>query len=570
MVGNKERIEKFRRRLAFALDDNLSTRQWANVVDFVIISLIIISTIEIFLSTFKVVVDRFSGWLYFIDIFTTIFFTVEVTLRIWCIDLIDEKYRGFKGRLKYCFSFYGFIDIIATYPFYLHYFIPLPYSMLKVLRIARLLRIFRFIKSFRLLVSALKSKKSELLISLQFLVVITLILSFILYFLEHEAQPDVYENGMYSVLWAFAQYIGDPGGFAEHPPITFWGQFIACIVGILGIAIFAVPAGVIGAGFTEAMDDERRKIANKEYADKVNRSFQRQLDRKTRFYVVPKFQSVIDIQARMGMKIDDILDGVSTAENLRLINLASTRPMDECAEDKLAVEVFVKNRPYGCCINRNSKVTIVSPASLADPVSGHFAFYVAKFGGFNYISREVGELRPYKSFYIYKDDSSVDGLSEYISDLSVLAPCEDCWVLTFLVASGANEPVYPTQIHLGYGGKIGDETFNGNDLLFNNIDLGKKLVHEISFNLKEAFNFDTDCQRYHDTSSPNLFVRKMNPRPNALIFRYEWRIGVWNSSSYQVAMSIAQSINNVLEPGIEKVLPDDLKIKDCAYNEYLK
>lgn len=124
-------------------------------------------------------------------------------------------------------------------------------------------------KSFRLLSEAIGSKKSELWVSLQFLCIVTIILSFILFFVEHEAQPDVYDDGIYPVVWAFAQYIGDPGGFAENPPITFLGRIIACLIGILGIAIFAVPAGLIGSGFTDAMDYDREKKSIQENISRI-------------------------------------------------------------------------------------------------------------------------------------------------------------------------------------------------------------------------------------------------------------------------------------------------------------
>jgi hypothetical protein len=45
----------------------------------------------------------------------------------------------------------------------------------------------------------------------------------------------------------------EPGGFADTPPITLTGRLIATVIGILGIAIFAVPAGLIGSAFTEVM-----------------------------------------------------------------------------------------------------------------------------------------------------------------------------------------------------------------------------------------------------------------------------------------------------------------------------
>ena len=204
------KIQKLREELNRVFDDNLHTKQWHNYLDYVIIGLIIISTIEVFLSTYDGVVERYGKWLHFVDWFTTIFFTIEVSLRIWCADLLDEKYKGFWGRIKYCLSFYGLIDILSTYPFYLNFFVKIPYAALKALRIARLLRVFRYMKAFNILSRAIMAKKQEMMVSLQFLTIVTLILSFILFFVEHEVQPEVYNNGWRSVVWAFAQYIGDP------------------------------------------------------------------------------------------------------------------------------------------------------------------------------------------------------------------------------------------------------------------------------------------------------------------------------------------------------------------------
>ena len=112
-------MKKFKQELARVFDDNLRTRQWQNWVDYAIIGLIIISTVEVFLSTFDSVANRYGDWLRAVDLFTTVFFTIEVTLRIWCADIIDPKYKGFWGRVRYCFSFYGLIDILSTYTFYI-------------------------------------------------------------------------------------------------------------------------------------------------------------------------------------------------------------------------------------------------------------------------------------------------------------------------------------------------------------------------------------------------------------------------------------------------------------------
>ena len=333
----REKIEMFRQELNRVFDDDLHTKQWHNYVDYTIIGLIIISTIEVFLSTYDGVVGKYGKWLNFVDYFTTAFFTLEVTLRIWCADLLDPKYKGFWGRIRYCFSFYGLIDILSTYPFYLSFFVNVPYMALKALRIARLLRIFRYIEAFNILSRAIASKKQEMMVSLQFLVIITLILSFVLFFVEHDVQPDVYNNGWTSVVWAFAQYIGDPGGFADTPPVTFIGRLIATVIGVLGIAIFAVPAGLVGSAFTEVMDEDGHKREVAENKEKLHMAFERKLCRYTRLQIMPLNLSVQEIMARMRMTENDIIEAVDNSDDFRIINLAATVPVDQRPVDKLAI-----------------------------------------------------------------------------------------------------------------------------------------------------------------------------------------------------------------------------------------
>ena len=157
-------VKQFKTGLGRVFDDNLRTRQWQNIVDYVIIGLIVVSTIEVFLSTYENVVEKYGKVLKFVDWFTTIFFTIEVSLRIWTADLLDEKYKGFKGDCVRNICTTHLLDILSTYPFYLHFFMPMPYVALKVLRVFRLLRIFRYMKSFQILGDAIRSKNRNSLL----------------------------------------------------------------------------------------------------------------------------------------------------------------------------------------------------------------------------------------------------------------------------------------------------------------------------------------------------------------------------------------------------------------------
>lgn len=562
----QSRIQSFKQELNRVFDDNLHTKQWHNIVDYIIIGLILLSTLEVFLSTYDNIVEKYGFWLKVVDYFTVAFFTVEVSLRIWCADLLDPKYKGFWGRVRYCFSFYGLIDILSTYPFYLHFLFPVPYVALKALRIARLLRIFRYMKAFSVLSRAMRAKKDEMVVSLQFLVIVTLLLSFILFFVEHDAQPEVYNNGWTSVLWAFAQYIGDPGGFADTPPITFVGRVIACIIGVLGIAIFAVPAGLIGSAFSEVMEKDERKEKAEGWAERLHLAFERKLDRPTGFQVVPRYVSIPEIQARLRLKEDEIFDAVTGSDSFRLINLASTATPEEQVSDLLAVELFPKNTIYGQIIDRGSKITIFSPSNIVDPIIGWWAYYLALIGGFNYVSRESGETRPYNSFYLYKNDGT-PGREECMADLNRLAGSNDSWVFSILAASGSSEPAYPTQFHFTYGAKRGDENYDDPAITLNDVPTFDAIYREFAELLEQSFSLSADKQRYHTNAHAAYFARHLQHKVNAVALRVAWSVTCRDARAIQLAQALASIINRHINHTDNPSLPE-LKIKDIGYKGY--
>lgn len=425
-------------------------------------------------------------------------------------------------------------------------------------------------RSFRLLQTAISSKAKEMLISLQFLVVVTLMLSFVLFFYEHAAQPEVYDNGIKSVIWAFAQYIGDPGGFADTPPVTLAGRLIACIIGLLGIALFAVPAGLIGAGFSEAMNNELHSELTAKNIARLKAAFERKLDRPTGYQIVPQHLSICDIQARIGLKTDDIFDAIENSDCFRLINLAVTQPIDEHPQDKLAVEHFLINRPYGCCIDRGSKVTIVSPSSLADPCIGNFSYYLALIGGFNYISRESGELRPYRSYYSFADRyNQEENLPLFMDDLERLTSREGSWTLTSLVASGANEPTYPTIFHFSAGGAKGDESFEGENLIVEDMVAYRSFYEDLSSMLNEKFEMTSDHQRYHNVTTSNLFARQYNEgmgSRNNIILRVAWSACLWDSRRIAIAKTIAEALSRHFDSAHNVGASPELKHKTAGYS----
>lgn len=565
-------IMDFRKKVSRVFDDNLRTLQWKNMVDYLIMFMILLSTLEVFLSTFE--------WgptmllvLRVVDIITLVFFTIEVALRIWTAPELFPASSAWKSRLKYCFSFYGVIDLLSTVPFYAQWLIPMPVSALKTLRTFRIIRLFRitrYFRSFKLLSGAISSKRHELVISTQFLVIITIILSLILYYAEHEVQPENYNNGFVSVIWAFAQYIGDPGEFAATPPLTPLGRVVACIVGVMGIAIVAVPAGIIGAGFTEALEDDKRSEIIKKNAINLRNAFQRKMDRPTRYQIIPPFRSADDVKALLGMTAADLNEVVEYGKGFRLVNLASSIPSQQYIPDRIAIEHFPINRSYGCFIDRGSAVTIINPTAYIDVGMGNFGFYLALIGGFNYISREVGVRVPSKSFFTIDSRDALPNLSDYCDDLERLLNRPKAWGVTVLSASGALEPVLPTNIHLTIGGPKGDTRFAGDDLMVHDEATYRKFHDNVVAVMKERFDLTTDHQVYHSSNNPRLFLRKINLNEdvNNVMIRIEWDKILYDPRRILITKTFAEIMARDFAG---RDLPDNeaiLKKKEIGFDGY--
>ena len=544
-------FQQIKKELARVFDDNFRTRQWQNIVDYVIIGLIVVSTVEVFLSTYENIVEKYGHILKFIDWFTTIFFTIEVTLRIWTADLQDARFKGFKGRLCYCFTFYGLIDILSTYSFYLHFFMPMPYAALKILRVFRLLRIFRYMKSFRILGDAISSKKHELTVSLAFLTILTVILSFFLYFAEHAAQPELCENGWKTLVWSFAKYLGDPGKIADYPLVTAWGNVLAIIVGVLGIAIFAVPAGLIGSGFTEVMEAERDAKALKDNAESINEFMLLKNIKREGIFWPAKNVSLGNLKLDMGLTEDEIVKSVAASKGLRIKNL-SDAISEGPKTDMLVVNQFVVNTEYGCHIDRNSSVTIVNPVGKADNGLSFFDWHIAQLGGFNYVanefySRQNGLDREKRfNFYTIVEETKNNSVFQQFIDAITNDRSENDWII---VIAGEQVVKNITDFHFEFGGEKGETSFDFEECITHDKKLLKQLFDDFSNTLSEKAQLTTDAHQVQPKLNKDNIARYIKTRTNAnvLLITVSYKLMVFKKEVHSAIYNIADVLNRNLE-----------------------
>jgi len=220
--------------------------------DYAIMILIVLNVIAIIFETIPEINKPLRGFLRVFEIVSVIIFSIEYILRIYVSDLTHPSSSRIKSALKFVFSAYGLIDLLAIIPFYLPFLIKVDLRFLRILRLMRFLRILkinRYNNSLNLIWTVIKEKKTELAITGFVTFLILMIASFLMYYIEGQAQPDKFPNIIASFWWAIATLT--TVGYGDVYPITGFGKFVSGLIAVLGIGLVALPTGLVSAGFME-------------------------------------------------------------------------------------------------------------------------------------------------------------------------------------------------------------------------------------------------------------------------------------------------------------------------------
>jgi voltage-gated potassium channel len=149
------------------------------------------------------------------------------------------------------FSVFGIIDLFSILPYFL---LVLPSGMVafRVLRVFRILRLFKInaqYDAFNVIMDVLKKKKEQIISSVCIVLIMMLASSLLMYSVEHEAQPNVFENAFSGVWWSVSTLL--TVGYGDIYPVTTLGKIMAIVMSFLGVGLVAIPTGIISAGFVE-------------------------------------------------------------------------------------------------------------------------------------------------------------------------------------------------------------------------------------------------------------------------------------------------------------------------------
>jgi len=220
--------------------------------DLVLLWLIVFSILCVFLESVASIRQDHLGLIRIAEWFFTVIFTIEYLLRIY----------SSRRPLRYIFSFYGLIDLIAFLPGYLSLFLA-GGQYLVVVRAFRLLRVFRILKLSRFLYegnilrTALKASMYKVTVFITSVVTLVTIIGTLMYIIEGDKSG--FTSIPVSIYWAIVTIT--TVGYGDISPQTPAGQLLASILMIIGYGIIAVPTGIVSVEMARATDEAKEKCS---------------------------------------------------------------------------------------------------------------------------------------------------------------------------------------------------------------------------------------------------------------------------------------------------------------------
>lgn len=180
---------------------------------------------------------------------STLFFLIEYLTRLWCAVEQPKYANPVWGRIRWAMSPVALLDLIVVAT----YFAPIDLRFLRLARLLRLLRVFSLdgmASTYEHLRGSIAARRELLLVSAVLMLIALFFSASLLYFCEHEAQPNVFTSIPATLWWSVVTLT--TVGYGDIFPITVAGKICAAFTAIFGVGVFALPAAVLTGAVIEA------------------------------------------------------------------------------------------------------------------------------------------------------------------------------------------------------------------------------------------------------------------------------------------------------------------------------
>ena len=239
-------FEKFEIAAYKLLREDGRQSEMRDIVEYIICGVIILNVIFLILESVDVS-DKYSHVRVIVNICFFMFFVIEYLLRVMIADItMRDRKHPIKSRIRYMLSFRALVDLLALMPVG---FMAVDFRIFRMLRLLKISRLKSLRQYTEVMVRVLKTKLAQLLSSLFIAFIFILTCAVIIYNLEHDAQPAVFESILSGLWWSVSAIT--TVGYGDIYPITPMGQILSSFVAVFGVLFMAFPVAILTSGFIE-------------------------------------------------------------------------------------------------------------------------------------------------------------------------------------------------------------------------------------------------------------------------------------------------------------------------------
>ena len=238
-----------------------STSRRSQVFQVIITALIVLNIVFVILETEHDIRQGNEELFELVENVSLTVFVIEYATRL-AVYRANPKYANRRfGLLRLIGSPLMLVDLAVILPFFLP-FLGVDARVVRIIRLLRLFSVFKLARvsvSMRLFGTVIREKMPDMMMALFVLFILLTLASSLMYFLEKDAQPDKFSSIPSSMWWGVVTLTTI--GYGDTVPVTPLGKLIAAGVAILGIAVFAIPAGIMASAFS----DVRQKLQKQNF-----------------------------------------------------------------------------------------------------------------------------------------------------------------------------------------------------------------------------------------------------------------------------------------------------------------
>ena len=242
----------------------------AFLVELGLVLIIIVNSASLILWTVPELAESFTAGFHLIEYCTVAIFVAEYALRLWTAPEADATLgvSDWRQRWRYVRSVNALVDATALAPSTIAVIVllsggdgPSLSFLLTVRLLTRTAKLARYFPAARRLGTAMRLKSSQLLTTVAGLLIALVIAAALMYFAETHAQPDVFPSIPAAMWWSVVTLT--TVGYGDTVPITGPGRVLAAVIAVLGIGLFALPAGILSAGLMESDAAYRNRVVSR-------------------------------------------------------------------------------------------------------------------------------------------------------------------------------------------------------------------------------------------------------------------------------------------------------------------